>query len=245
MTRVKICGIMNQRDVNLCVQAGVHMVGFVVDYPIPVPWNLTTADARELIRQVPPFVSTCIVTGGSVEKVLNIVNETRPNVVQLHYKETLREVEELAYQLQLRGIKTIKALRIDSNGYCDFEITDPLIASQKLSKTGIAAILVDSYTASRPGGTGVTVDLSMFVTIGKESSLPVILAGGLNPTNIITLISATRPFAVDILTGVEERPGHKDWKKINRLMQSIKSIDLAFENSYTYKQSLQARELNQ
>ncbi len=226
MTRVKICGIMNQRDVNLCVQAGVHMVGFVVDYPVPVPWNLTPAEAKELIRQVPPFVSTCIVTGGPVKKVLDIVNETHPNVIQLHYKETLKEIEELACQLQLQGIKTIKALRIDDKGDCDFEITAPAIAAQKLAKTGIAAIVVDSYTTAMPGGTGITVDLSTFRTIQQVSSLPVILAGGLAPTNIFTLISETHPFAVDVLTGVEERPGHKDREKIKRLMQSVKAVEL-------------------
>lgn len=225
MTRVKICGLMYWEDVNLCVQTGVHMLGFVVDYPIPVPWNLTTAKAKELIHQAPPFVSTCVVTGGPVEKVLDIVNETCPNVVQLHYKETLQEVKELAHQLQLRGIKTIKALRIDGNGNCDFEITDPTMASRELAKTGVSAILVDSYTASRPGGTGVTVDLSTFRTIQLESSLPVILAGGLSPTNILTLIHETHPYAVDVLTGVEERPGHKDREKIYRFMQSVQSVE--------------------
>ena len=133
MTRVKICGLMNQKDVNLCVQAGVHMVGFVVDYPISVPWNLTMSKARELIHQVPPFVSACVVTGGTVKKVLDLVNETCPNVVQLHYKETLQEVKELAHQLKLRGVKTIKALRIDDKGNSDFEINDPIMAAQELA----------------------------------------------------------------------------------------------------------------
>lgn len=220
MTRVKICGLMNQKDVDLCVQAGVHMVGFVVDYPLQVPWNLTIAEAKELIQQVHPFVSTCVVTGGSVEKVLNIVNATCPNVVQLHYKETLEEVKEIAHQLQLRGIKTIKALRIDVNGQCDFDITEPALAAQELSKTGISAILVDSYTASRPGGTGIAVDLQTFQTIQQESSLPVILAGGLNPTNIHAIIRETHPYAVDVLTGVEESPGHKCPERVEQFMRN-------------------------
>lgn len=225
MTRVKICGLINLKDVMLCVQAGVHMVGFVVDYPIPVPWNLTTAKARELIAQVPPFVSTCVVTGGPVEKVLAIVNETCPHVVQLHYQETLQEVKELAQQLKLRGIKTIKALRLDGNGSCEFEITEPVKAARELAKTGIAALLVDSYTAARPGGTGVTVDLSTFRTIQQESALPVILAGGLNPTNILALIHETHPYAVDVLTGVESTPGHKDSEKLCRFLHIVQSVE--------------------
>ncbi|KJS18896.1 MAG: N-(5'-phosphoribosyl)anthranilate isomerase [Clostridiaceae bacterium BRH_c20a] len=225
MTRVKMCGLMNRKDVDLCVQAGVHMVGFVVDYPIPVPWNLTMAEAKKLIQQVPPFVSTCVVTGGSVEKILALVKKTCPNVVQLHYKETLQEVKELAHQLNLRGIKTIKALRIDDSGICDFEIADPTMAARELAKTGISAILVDSYTISKPGGTGVMVDLPTFRIIQHESSLPVILAGGLNPANILSIINKNRPYAVDVLTGIEKRPGYKEQVKIDRFMKNVQSIE--------------------
>lgn len=223
MTRVKICGLMNGKDVDICVQAGAHMVGFVVDYPLPVPWNLTSAGARELIQEVPPFVSTCVVTGGPVEKVLALVSETCPNVIQLHYQETLQEIKEIAQQLKLRGVKTIKALRIDVSGNCDFEITDPVLAAKALAKTGVAAIVVDSYTAARPGGTGVAVDLLTFRAIQEESPLPVILAGGLSPDNILRVINEVHPYAVDVLTGVEERPGHKDQGKIYSFMQGVQS----------------------
>ncbi|HHY71989.1 MAG TPA: phosphoribosylanthranilate isomerase [Bacillus bacterium] len=219
-TRVKICGLMNNKDVQLCIKAGVDMLGFVVDYPTPVPWDLSIDEARELIQHVPPFVSTCVVTGGTVEKVIDIALETRPNVVQLHYKETLSEVKEIASELRIYGIKTMKALRIDSKGNCNFEINDPAMAVYELSKTGLSAILVDSYTESMPGGTGVMVNLSAFRTIQKESTLPVILAGGLNPTNIQSLINEVHPFAVDVMTGVEEKPGKKDAERILEFMKS-------------------------
>lgn len=221
MTRVKVCGLMDQRDVDFCVKAGVHMLGFVVEYPVYVPWNLTSGAAGELIAKVPPFVSTCVVTGGEVGKILDIVKETCPNVVQLHYKETLSEVTEISQKLKLHGVKVIKALRMDSKGNCDFEITDPCLAVKELSKTGISAILVDSYTASMPGGTGVVVDLSVFKKIQKESTLPVILAGGLNPDNILPIIDQVHPFAVDVLTGVEAKPGQKDPEKIVRFIKCV------------------------
>ncbi|GAB6174375.1 phosphoribosylanthranilate isomerase [Paradesulfitobacterium aromaticivorans] len=221
MTRVKMCGIMNEEDISLCVKAGVHTLGFVVDFPVPVPWNLTKAEARKLINKVPPFVSSSVVTGGPVEKILAIAKATRANIVQLHYQETLQEVKELAHRLSLLGIKTIKALRIDGDGKCAFEFTDPAMAARALAKTKISALLVDSYTASRPGGTGVTVNLSAFKTIRQEIALPVILAGGLNPANVLQLIHETNPYAVDVLTGVEERPGRKDPEKVYRFMQGI------------------------
>ncbi|HEX2947071.1 MAG TPA: phosphoribosylanthranilate isomerase [Clostridia bacterium] len=221
MTRVKICGIMNERDIGICTEAGVSVLGFVVDYPVPVPWNLTPERARELIACVPPFIQTCVVTGGSVKKILEIADFTRPNLVQLHYRESLGEIAETVRCLKPNGIKTIKALRINRDGRCDFEISDPAIAARTLSDSGISAILADSYTEAMPGGTGVTLDLSTFLSIKKESSLPVILAGGLNPSNIESIIHETQPYAVDLLTGTEERPGFKDPDKVNRIMAAI------------------------
>ena len=221
MTRVKICGIMNERDIEICVKAGVHVLGFVVDYPVPVPWNLTPERARELIASVPPFIQTCVVIGGGVRKILDIAAVTRPNLVQLHYRESLDEIVEMARSLKQQGIKTIKALRINSDGKCDFEIPDPAMAARALLNTGISAILADSYTKTMPGGTGIAVELSTFRRIKKESSLPVILAGGLNPANIENIVFEAQPYAVDILTGSEESPGHKDPGKISRLMAAI------------------------
>ncbi len=221
MTRVKMCGLMNSKDVEFCIQAGVHMLGFVVEYPVQVPWNLSTYKAEELIECVPPFVSTCVVTGGNVEKVLEIVRNTKPNVVQLHYKETLDEVNEISQKLKPHGVKVIKALRMDDEGNCDFEITNPVMAVRELAKTGISAILADSYTESMPGGTGVKVDLSVFKKLKQESTLPVILAGGLTADNIQNIIQKVKPFAVDVLTGVEERADCKEPDKVRRFMDSV------------------------
>jgi phosphoribosylanthranilate isomerase len=221
VTRVKICGLMNKKDIEVCVQAGAHVLGFVVDYPVPVPWNLTTSAARKLIDGAPPFVSTCVVTGGAVPKVLDVVNATCPDIVQLHYKETLQDVKEIVGRLKPRGVKVIKALRIDADGNCDFEISDPAVAVRELARTGVSAVLVDSYTSTMPGGTGVRVDLSVFTAVQKVSPLPVILAGGLNPDNIRSVVQRVKPFAVDVLTGVEERPGCKDKEKICELIKSV------------------------
>lgn len=114
-------------------------------------------------------------------------------------------------------------MRIDDQGNCDFEITAPPLAARALAKTGIAALLVDAYTASMPGGTGIRVDLSTYRTIQQESTVPVILAGGLNPKNILEIIREVQPYAVDVLTGVEESPGRKNPGKVMSFMQSVRS----------------------
>lgn len=85
--------------------------------------------------------------------------------------------------------------------------------------------MVDSYTPSMPGGTGVAVDLSVFKNVQQESTLPVILAGGLTPDNIFEVIQKVHPYAVDVLTSVEERPDHKDTEKIQRFTQSAQATE--------------------
>jgi phosphoribosylanthranilate isomerase len=106
-----------------------------------------------------------------------------------------------------------------------FEISDPVLAARQLARTNIAALLVDSYTGSLPGGTGIAVDLSVIRSIRQNTTLPLILAGGLNPENVAELIKATGPYAVDVLTGVETRPGQKDREKVMRFIQRARKED--------------------
>lgn len=225
MTRVKICGLMNKEDIDLCVKAGVHALGLVVDYPEPVPWNLDRTEATRLIRQVPPLVSSTVVTGGPAKKVLEIARALHPDMVQLHYRETLLEVEELSRELRAWGIKTIKALRIDGEGNCAFEIPDPALAARALTRTKIAALLVDSYTPALAGGTGIRVDVETFDRIRGETDLPLILAGGLNAANITEVMQRIKPYAVDVLTGVEDRPGRKNPVQVFQFMQRVNSLN--------------------
>jgi phosphoribosylanthranilate isomerase len=224
MTKIKVCGLMEKPDVDFCITAGVDILGFVVEYPIPVPWNLTIQEAKPLISGVNDSTKTCVVAGGTQNRILALADNLRPDIVQLHYKETLSEVSCLSEKLSHMGIKTIKALRINEYGKCDFEISDPVQAAKVLSDTGINAIAVDSYSESMPGGTGKTVNLDSFLLIQKESAIPVILAGGLNLENLPKIVSSAKPYAVDILTGVEIAYGKKDWSKISQIVREIKHL---------------------
>lgn len=221
MTWVKMCGLMTEEDVQHCAAAGVEAVGLVVEYPLPVPWNLSREEARTLLAAVPSEVEGWVVTGGEVEKIMAVARAVRPAVVQLHYQETLADVRELAERLNRIGIRTVKALRIDSEGRCAFEITDPIRAVEALAETMLSAVVIDSYTAVRPGGTGVELDLSVVQSIRRQSRLPLIVAGGLNPDNVGRVIAEIRPLAVDVLTGVEALPGKKDPEKIRQFMASV------------------------
>lgn len=221
MVRVKICGLMTERDLEVCVDAGVHVLGFVADYPEPVPWNLTRDEASRLVSRVPPFACTCVVTGGSPDDVAGTALGIRPHVLQLHHRETLDDISCVVKSLLPEGIRVVKALRIRADGSCDFEIEDPAEAARALSGAGISGILVDSFTEAMPGGTGISVELATFLSIKENSRVPVILAGGLNPANVGGIIREAKPYAVDVLTGVEVRPGLKDEQKIREFMNEV------------------------
>jgi phosphoribosylanthranilate isomerase len=83
------------------------------------------------------------------------------------------------------------------------------------------AVMLDAYSPERFGGTGHRVDISLAKEIVKESRIPVILAGGLTPDNVADIVREVRPFAVDVSSGVEERPGVKDHVKLRDFIQAV------------------------
>ncbi len=225
MTRVKICGLKTEADIRLCVKAGADALGFVTEYPVPVPWNLDRTNARKLIAAAPPFVTTAAVVGGSVETILQIAETVKPHFLQLHGDETKEEIEHICSTLSGTGIKVIKALRIDvDTGKARFAVEDPLEAAAVLAATGISGIAVDSITANRPAGTGVSLDWSTVEQISSSISIPLILAGGLTIQNVTEAIERVRPYGVDIISGVEKAPGIKDENRVREFVRTVKQI---------------------
>lgn len=225
MTRVKICGLTSEADVRLCTDAGADAVGFVTEYPVPVPWNIDRARARELAALTPPFVTTTAVVGGPVETILAIADTVRPDLVQLHGDETVEEVEHICSALAKSGTKVVKALRIDiDTGKALFAVEDPLEAAKILAGTGISGLAVDSKTAKRPAGTGIPLDWRLVERISSSVPLPLILAGGLTIENVSEAIDRIRPYGVDIISGVEKAPGVKDEALVYRFVRTVKRI---------------------
>ncbi|MDY0170667.1 MAG: phosphoribosylanthranilate isomerase [Thermoguttaceae bacterium] len=211
MTRVKICGNTEQQQVDLCVDAGADCLGFVVEYPVAVPWNLAREEARPLLCRVPPMIGRAVVTGGEPEHVLEIASTLLPHCVQLHTDNTLEETALLAKELARMGIDLIRALRIDAtSGIARGEIADPVHAALALQDARAAAILLDACTVTMPAGTGTRVDWSIACRIRKAVHVPLILAGGLTPQNVARAIEQVRPYAVDVISGVEASRRVKD-----------------------------------
>lgn len=223
--KVKICGITREADVELCVDAGADACGFVVEYPADVPWNLNAEKAAALVGLVPCGINTFMVTGGSPDRVVSLARKVRPHFVQLHHEETLAEVGEISCRLKALGIVTVKALRIDGSGRLHFEIPDIAAAAGALERAGVDALLIDSFTPARPGGSGRVVGSGIYVTLRKSTRLPVILAGGLTPGNLDALVPLKcPPFMLDVLSGVESSPGVKDKDKVTAFIQAARAL---------------------
>jgi phosphoribosylanthranilate isomerase len=222
MTRVKICGIMAREEIRLCVAAGAHALGFVVEYPIDVPWNLDRQTARDLIRSVPPFVARVIVVGDDPGTVISLTKFLKPNAVQLHGNEPIAVTRTLVSALHELGVQVMKALRFPvESGKCQWSCEDPVGAARLIADTGVDALVLDSVSDARPAGTGQTIDWGLARKIRDSVCLPVILAGGLHAGNVGEAVTAVNPYGVDVISGVENPVGKKDPEKIRAFVKAV------------------------
>ena len=226
MTRVKICGMTNAEDVRLCAEIGAHALGFVVEYPVDVPWNIDRLVARELMQGVPPFVTKVIVVGDEPQRVIELTDTLRPHVVQLHGNEPLDVTRSLVAKLKSeKGVLVMKALRFSSeSGKYICEKEDPFEAAKILQDTGVDALVLDSVSNTRPAGTGKVVDWQVARELRQQLRLPIILAGGLNSSNVGQAIAAVDPYGVDVISGVEDPVRKKNPDKLKAFFKSIQEI---------------------
>jgi len=225
MVRVKLCGLMSHEDVKMAEAAGADALGFVTEYPVPVPWNLDREHAASLVATVSPFVTTVAAVGGLPEEMIRIARKVRPRVLQLHGDESLEDIHQVLEGLDGTGIRVIKALRIDvDTGEALFEKIDPLEAGKALAGSGINALIVDSKTSSRPAGTGVALDWDLSARMVKDVDMPLILAGGLTIENVGGAVEKVKPYAVDVISGVEKEPGVKDGEKMRAFVAAAKRL---------------------
>lgn len=213
MAKVKICGLTNENDVEMCVRHGADIIGFVVDYPRPVPWNIDAKTAKRLAANIPRPFESCIVTGGSPDKITGLVLDIAPDYVQLHSGETMEDTAILADRFKNCGTKIIKTIFPNTP---DLEKT-----AAKFCGAGIYALLFDPRTPEN-AATGGTANLSDFVRLKNAANCPVILAGGITPENAAETIERSGAEIIDLMTGVEKSPGQKDEEKVKLLFENIK-----------------------
>ena len=200
---VKICGITNLTDACTAVRLGADALGFIF---APSPRRIAPQTAREIIRALPPFVKTVgVFVNEAPASIRKVINDCGLDLVQLHGDESPALCAELMPY-------TIKALRIKN---------ESSLQSGQAYHGKVRALLLDTYSKEKAGGTGKAFDWELAVKIKKQGS-PLILSGGLAPANIVSAIHTVRPDAVDVNSGVEERPGKKSPDLIRDLMENIR-----------------------
>jgi len=213
--RVKICGITKEEDLAFAVAAGADAVGFLVGVPSS-PRNLTLERAERLLRQVPIFVDSVVVTAPqNINELVEICEGLKPTAIQIHGKKNFdaSEIRE-----RIKDTRLIKTVYVKASSLKETVIED--------LKT-FDAILLDSFTKGQYGGTGRVHDWNLSRQIKEAvAPLPVILAGGLKPENVKEAILTVQPYAVDVASGVELRPAIKDHEKIRAFVENAKEIKL-------------------
>lgn len=199
--RVKICGITNPRDGRLAADAGADAVGLNFHPASPRAVDLETAAA--IARALPPFVAQIgVFVDPPADRVHATLAEVPLDCLQFHG-------DEPAAFCRSFKLPYIKATGVPA-GF-DF----PAFAKHYPDASGF---LLDAFDPVRKGGTGTAFDWRAW----PKSERPLILAGGLNPCNVAAAVAATRPFAVDVASGVEGPvPGRKDAKRVANFLAAV------------------------
>jgi phosphoribosylanthranilate isomerase len=199
-TRVKICGITRQQDADFAVESGADAIGLVF-YP-PSPRAISFAQAKTITADLSPFVSkVALFVDPEKDLVSRCLDDVSVDIIQFHGNET----PEFCQQFNLPYLKAVR-MREDTD-----------LSEIAAHYSSASALLLDTYQPGIPGGTGKTFDWSLIRRINK----PIILAGGLDVTNVREAIHQVQPYAVDVSGGVESDKGIKSHDKISTFMREV------------------------
>lgn len=213
--QVKICGLKTEPTLLAALDAGADYVGLVFFPPSPRYVEVAQAQAlREAARGRADVVALFV--DPTDDLVNEVVAAVAPEVIQLHGSET---PERVAAIRALTGRRVMKAIKVREAGD----------AQQALTYAGSAdVILYDAKApegATLPGGNGQVFDWQLLQSV--KDRLPYMLSGGLTPDNVAEAIQQTGTLAVDVSSGVELSPGHKDEGLIRRFLQAAKTANEA------------------
>ncbi|NWL75627.1 phosphoribosylanthranilate isomerase [Pseudomonas taiwanensis] len=201
--RIKICGITRIEDALAAVAAGADAIGFV--FYAKSPRAVTPAQAGAIIAALPPFVTTVGLFVDMPRAELTQLLEVVPlDLLQFHGDESPADCGGY-------GRPYIKALRVKPGDD---------VAAAIACYPEASGVLLDTYVAGTPGGTGEAFDWSL---VPRNAAKPVILAGGLTPENVGDAVRQVRPYAVDVSGGVEASKGIKDAAKIQAFIQQARA----------------------
>ncbi len=201
--RVKVCGMTNLEDTLQAVQLGVDAVGFI--FYKKSPRYVSDRIVKKIVNVLPPFVMKVgVFVNESLEQINKRIESCGLNLVQLHGDEPPGFSKKINSQV-------IKSFRVQN--------TDSLTG---LSKYPVQGYLLDSFKEGQWGGTGKTFNWNLAKKAKKYGSI--ILAGGLDPSNVQEAIKKVQPYGVDVCSGVEKSPGKKDFKKVQQFIEAVRKV---------------------
>ena len=204
-TKIKICGITRIQDADNAVLAGVDAIGLV--FYDKSPRHINSELAATIIKQLPPFVTAVgLFVNSSQDFIAQVLDITGPMLLQFHGNETPEQCEQL-------GLPYIKAVPVKSSEDIDVATT---------SFVNAKALLLDSHHQQLKGGTGTSFNWHV---VQPQQEKKIILAGGINSTNVVTALQTVQPWAIDVSSGVESAPGLKDKQKMIDIVAKIKQYD--------------------
>src|SRR6476661_10913510 len=211
---VKICGLSTPETLDVAVDAGADMVGFVFFPPSPRHLGLDTARAlgKHVGRRA---VKVALTVDADDATLADIVEALQPDILQLHGRETVARLRDIKQKF---GLQVMKALAVET-------------AADLASLPGYAAvadrILFDAVApkeATRPGGLGAVFDWHVLENL--DLKLPFMVSGGLNAENVAEAVRVTRAGGVDVSSGVERAPGVKDPEMIRAFIRAVRAAEL-------------------
>lgn len=210
---VKICGLSTRETLDVALDAGADMVGFVF-FP-PSPRHLSLETARDLGKQTKRRASKVALTVDADDATLgNIVETLQPDILQLHGRETVPRVRDIKQKF---GLQVMKVIAVET-------------AADLAALPGYAAvadrILFDARApkeATRPGGLGAVFDWHLLEKL--DLKLPFMVSGGLTAQNVAEAVRVTRAGGVDVSSGVERAPGIKDPEMIRAFIRAARATE--------------------
>jgi phosphoribosylanthranilate isomerase len=201
--KLKICGITSWADARRACEAGADFLGF--NFYLRSPRYIAPGKARKIIRRLPRGVGVVgVFVNESEDKMLEIAGHVRLGYLQLHGDETAAAVARLA-----RKLTVIKAVRVRRS----------FRPAQLARFARVGEILLDGFDRRVRGGTGKTFNWDIAKRAKKYGHI--FLAGGLTPENVAEAVRVAKPYAVDVCSGVESKPGKKDPQKLKQLARAI------------------------
>jgi phosphoribosylanthranilate isomerase len=214
---IKICGLKTPEALDVALESGADMVGFV--FFGKSPRNLALATARVLGQQAQGRAAKVALTVNANDHTLHaIVDALKPDMLQLHGTEP---AERVAVVRSRFGLPVMKALPIATRADLS-----PIREYAKVAD----CLLFDARPSpgdTRPGGLGKTFDWTLLA--GLNTEVPYMLSGGLDPDNVAEAIRITRAPGVDVSSGVERAPGEKDPDKIRAFVRAARAADASLD----------------